>query len=196
MKTRNRGEEFLRDRLAHLAHHVGSRSAAAVLAGLKGSAIVDEAGKCGLDSRSSTGLTTPGPTDNAVAWCALWGISALPTIHRLVADSSSAGMSQSPGTWPRNRVHPHYFGVPVFTEATTRGRWSAIVTSRPFDDVFKALTRTAGVEDAAPGHAPAGAPASWLREQGVRAIVVFECQVVGSKSAPERRLLTGRVHPL
>jgi CRISPR-associated protein Csb3 len=71
MKTRNRGEEFIRDRLSHLAARVAARSLTEVGEGLAGRKVIDEAGKNAVDSRSSTGLTTPGPTDNAIAWCAL-----------------------------------------------------------------------------------------------------------------------------
>lgn len=186
MKTRNRGEEFIRDRLAHLARAVAARTIQQVGAGLTGADAVDEAGRNAANSRSSTGLTTPGPTDNALAWCALWGIAAAPTLPRAVHDTASRGMSQSPGVWPRDRTHPRRYSVPIFTAPVTVGRWSAVLTSASFDDVV----RGASVDTAAE------ASRRWLVEQGVRAVAVFPSRVVGSASAPERQLLTGRVHPL
>lgn len=186
MKTRNRGEEFIRDRLCHLAANVAARTLTRVSDGLTGLRSIDEAGKDAPDSRSSTGLTTPGPTDNAIAWCALWGIAAAPTLPTSDWDPDSRGMSQTPGTWPRDRVHPTHFGVPVFTRPATVGRWSAVLVSRPFDLAMRGLA--SGLPDVE--------AQSWLREQGVRALACFPSRVVGSASAPERQLLTGQAHPM
>lgn len=186
MKTRNRGEEFIRDRLSHLARAVATRTGNQVGAGLTGAQVTDEAGRNAPNSRSATGLTTPGPTDNALAWCALWGIASAPTIPRAAQDPLSRGMSQTPGTWPRDRTHPTHYAVPVFTTPTTIGRWGAVLTSRSFDEVVRA-TPSGEVDEA---------PRRWLAQQGVRAVAVFPTRVVGSAKVSERQLLTGRIHPL
>lgn len=80
MKTRNRGEEFVQHRLAPLCKAVSQRDVDSVLDGLTGAAVVDEVGG-GPDSRTPTGLANPQETDNALAWCALWGISLFPVSH-------------------------------------------------------------------------------------------------------------------
>src|SRR5690606_33927499 len=51
MKTRNRGEDFVANRLAVLCQKVAERTPEAVLAGLRGDDPVDEAGKNAVDSR-------------------------------------------------------------------------------------------------------------------------------------------------
>src|SRR5690606_39049936 len=86
MKTRNRGEDFVRNRLSLLAKSVSQRGEQQVLSGLLGTSIVDEVGKNGLDSRTPTGLAAPGVADNARAWCALWAISLFPVRPVLSAD--------------------------------------------------------------------------------------------------------------
>lgn len=186
MKTRNRGEEFITHRLRPIARAVVGRSPEAVWSGLSGATLVDEAGG-GPDSRSSTGLTPPGPADNAQVWCALWGLSVLPTVHT-ASERVASGHSQSPGTFPRNRVHPVRASLPAFTEPTTVAHFRAICTSAHFD----VLVNTASdVDPVARSQASA-----WLKEQGVRAVVAFPVNKVGSSSAPERQLLTGRIEVL
>jgi len=61
MKTRNRGAEFVGNRLLPLAHVVASRTIDGVRSGLVGQTIRDEAGNDKPDSRSGTGFTRPGP---------------------------------------------------------------------------------------------------------------------------------------
>jgi CRISPR-associated protein Csb3 len=185
MKTRNQGQEFIVHRLSPLADAVAARSSGAVLAGLTGQRVVDETGKNSPTSRTSTGLTTPGPVDSAMAWCALWGLHAAPTIHR------KAGVSKSPGVWPRHRVHPSTAVLPVFTRPTTVLRFHHVLVSQPFD---LAGARTAAREaDTAANQIKVLAARRWLRDQGVTAMVRFPVLKTGSTSAPERQLLTGEV---
>src|SRR5699024_1466252 len=72
MKTRNRGEEFIGNRLAGLCQVVADRTPEQVLTGLTGKEPRDEIGGGNINSRTPTGLSFPAPTDNALAWCALW----------------------------------------------------------------------------------------------------------------------------
>lgn len=169
MKTRNRGEEFVGHRLGPLARQVAARTPAHITAGLVGGVVDD--GKNGASSRTATGLRSPGPTDTAVAWCALWGISQTTLVPQARA------MSQTSGSSPRNRVHPRAMALPVFARPVTLGRWRGVMASHQLDEV-------AFGQKAASSHA-------WLKMAGVTALVVFPTEVVGSKSAPERRLLQG-----
>lgn len=175
MKTRNRGEDFVRNRLAPLAKVVSSRSPAEVLDGLTGRSIVDELGHNDRKSRTPTGLTTPRATDNALAWCALWGMAHLWLIPQANV------MSQTAGSWPRRGVHPTEFAVPVFSKPVSVAKWRTVTGSQWFD-------RAAFIQD----------PTSraWVVEQGVAAIVCFPAQKAGSQSAPERLLLEGIIEPL
>lgn len=191
MKTRNRGEDFVKHRLGPLAESVAARSETEVWSGLSGQRLMDEVGGA-PDSRTPTGLTLPRPTDNAQAWCALWGISALPTIHTATTRVAH-GHSQSPGTFPRNRVHPERAALPVFTSATTVSHYRAICVSEAFDRLV--AESPPNLSGSGPSAARMAA-AAWLKEQGVRAVMQFGVQKVGSASAPERQLLAGRAEVL
>lgn len=177
MKTRNRGEEFLSNRFVLLARSVASRTPEQILRGLTGEDVVDEVGKDSPESRSSTGFTTPRATDNAMAWCALWGISLFPTFRQ------ASAISQSAAVWPRTVTHPSQALLPVFTDWTSWAHGRAVVMSQAFGQLG--------------GASAEGAPAvGTLRELGVTAVVRHPIRKAGSASAPERMLLEGEVIPL
>lgn len=176
MKTRNRGEEFLRHRLGPLAAVVAGRSVEDIAAGLVGERVEDELGKNSTESRTGTGLAPPGPVDSAVAWCALWGLSALPVRRRLAAASGSAGM------FPISRTSPDFAVLPVFTTPTTVSRYRAVVDSRKFVDCAVMP----------PGAARPTVEEVWLTEQGVSAIARFPVEH-SSGNAPERTVMPGQV---
>ena len=187
MKTRNRGEEFVLNRLSPLAECVARRSAEEVWSGLSGRTVTDELGR-GPSSRTSTGLTPPGPADSAVAWCALWGLSVLSIAHVSASEGRERGMSQSPGTWPRNRVHPVLACLPAYTSPVSSARVRSVMSSARFDVAAFGDVRQLG-EDVLGAR-------TWLSQQGVRALVKFRIHKGGSDSAPERWLLGGEVIPL
>ena len=182
MKTRNRGEDFVSNRLRQLASIVNGRDVGSVRAGLVGEVIADEAyeGKRSDESRTSTGLTGPRFTDSALAWCALWGISSFPVVHRL------GGASVTAGAIPLGKFTPTYLALPVLVGPQSLERWRALIVSRQFIQVVEKLT-AAG--DDAVGRA-------WLVAHGVRAIAFFHVNVTGSKNAPERFLGSGRIEVL
>lgn len=180
MKTRNRGEEFLAHRLVPLTRLVARRSATAVLAGLTGDAREDELGRGSPDSRTSTGLTVPGPVDLALAYAALWGLSALRVVHR------KAGVSASVGIGARRGLHPTRAYLPVFVEPVTPAHLAAVGASRAFDEAGR---RAAGLSDQASG----SGEEAWLRQQGVHGLAVFPVLKTGSGNAPERQILSGEL---
>ncbi|MDH6196721.1 CRISPR-associated protein Csb3 [Mycobacterium frederiksbergense] len=180
MKTRNRGEDFTRNRLALLAKAVAARSTDAVLAGLTGESIVDEAGKNDPGSRSGTGLVPPGVVDNALAWCALWGLSAFRLTHRV------GRQSFTPGAYPQTRVHPELMVLPLVTSPTSPAKLRRILRSRAFDTAAFGAAESA---DRAVGREA-------LRASAVIGLVRFAVRVAGSASAPERQVLTGVLDPL
>ncbi|MBP2453617.1 hypothetical protein [Mycolicibacterium lutetiense] len=175
MKTRNKGEDFTRNRLALLAKAVSSRTTDDVLAGLDGSCVIDETGRNKADSRSGTGLVSPRPVDNALAWCALWGISAFRITHRI------GRQSFTPGAYPQTRVHPEQMVLPVVTSPTSPAKLRRILRSHAFDaaafGVLESADRAVGREA--------------LRASGVTVLVRFAVRVAGSTSAPERQVLAG-----
>lgn len=187
MITRTAGKEFVTHRLAPLAGLLAGRTLAEVWDGLSGRVVTDELGKNRVTSRTATGFTSPGPTDTALAWCALWGISLVPTTHRVLATSESKGMSQSPGVWPRDRENPRVAAVPVFISPVSPSRFRSVLSAARFDiGAFGHLmTRNPDVT----------AAKEWLGGQGVRAIVRFPIHL-GNGQSPERQLLDGEVEPL
>ena len=181
MKTRNRGEEFLLNRLLPLTEAVANRGIPEIMASLSGASSRDDTGR-GPESRTATGLRTPGPTDSVVAWCALWGLHVMPTVARRGA------VSQSACVWPRRGVHPQMAVLPVYTSPVTVRRFAEVCSDRRLDDLVRAL----GVADPSSEMAVRSEVArDWLQEQGVRAVMRFPILKTGSASAPERQLLAG-----
>lgn len=190
MKTRNRGEEFVQHRFNKLAQEVSGWSVESVLDGIRGKSLTDSIGKNKIDSRTPTGFTRPAPTDNALAWVALWGISAFP-LARLVNRQSV-----TPGAWPRGQIHPRWMVLPVIDKPVSVSRYRNIIVSNQLAEASIPYVEKTN-HDAAPNSALASSAASaWLKARKVVALEIFPIQKVGSGSAPERQVLEGRVEPL
>lgn len=176
MKTRNRGEDFVGNRLRSLARLVSSRDASVVRSGLEGVAVIDEAykGKRSSDSRTATGLARPSFTDSAVAWCGLWGIALFPVIP------GRNRCSVTGGALPLGRFRSETLVLPALVGSCSLGRWRAILASEQ-------LVRAASDDRTA---------RAWLLRHGVRALVTHRVHYIGSPNAPERYLGEGKVQPL
>ena len=172
MKTRNRGEELVTHRLRPLLRGIRSRSSDELAAGLSGKQVVDIDKKA--ESRSGTGFTKPRPVDCAVAWCALWGISWMPTVHQV------NWMSQSPAVTPRTRVHPTNAALPVIAAPVSLSLWRSVLRSRQLDEVAFS-----------PENTEVRASMRWLGARGLVGLIRFPIHLGGSSSAPERYLLDG-----
>lgn len=186
MKTRNRGEEFVQDRLARLAAAVASRSRERIKAGLQGN-VTDEVSKNSVNSRTSTGLTPPQPIDNAMAWCALWGLAAFPT--RPVASALAFRLGQTGAASVcagshRRRAGTFHF-VPVFARPVPPPVIRAVIASQSLARVAASGQR----EDTADER-------DWLRSKGVGCLMRFTLNVSDNRSAPERWLSDGGRVPL
>jgi CRISPR-associated protein Csb3 len=175
MKTRNQGQEFIGNRLHPLGVEVAGRTAQQVLDGLLGATLIDEIGDGKPDSRTATGFATPGPVDNAVAWCALWGISQLPLAHHVARMSTTAAADIS-----RRRSIPNAMFLPAPTTPITLARLRTILSSRQL--------ATVGTQPDAIEALPAK---QWLTNRGVPALIRFPVSVSDNPSAPERQILTG-----
>ena len=178
MKTRNRGEEFVANRLRPLARAVAARSTDDVARGLSGALLVDEVGGDSAGSRTPTGLMSPRATDNARAWCALWGLSLLPVLHSSVGASRSAGHLgyHSQG---------HLF-LPLMIRSMPVAQLRAILVSRQL-----AVAATTELADSRRGVRPTlgserGAAWSWLAGRGVPAVIRFSVHRSPNRSAPEK----------
>ena len=134
-----------------------------------------------LDSRSSVGFANPGPTDNAVAWCALWGISQLPTVPRVNATAITSGHA--------GRGRQETFYLPYWIVPWRPPRVRTILASQRLRTLAEAATTSTGE---APQQLAAHA---WLQRRGILGIVAFPVERFGSDNAPERRAMLGQPLP-
>lgn len=190
MKTRNQGEEFVGQRLLPMAEVVAARTPAAILDGLAGKFVVDELGGRKPNSQTATGFTRPAPTDCAVAWCALWGITNFPTIQHISA------ISRTPAAFPGRVLHPTTMVLPIITTPITTARLRTILVSNAFDTIADYLIRHSDDEHDGPDTTAAEASSKWLAARGIPAVMVFPIHKVGSDAAPQRLVLTGQVELL
>lgn len=182
MKTRQNYQNFVHDRLRGLAEIVATRDGESVRSGLVGEVVIDEAyaKESSEKSRTATGLTSPRFTDSALAWCALWGISSFPVIHRLTGASVTAGAE------PIGEFTPTRLVLPVLVGPHSLGRWRAMVVS---EHVIQAVEKAEPAVAARPARA-------WLVAHGARAILTFRVNVSDNPNAPERFLGAGRLEVL
>lgn len=188
MQPRNQGSEFVGSRLRKLAHAVATRDHDQIRAGLTGERATDEIGKDAPDSRTPTGLANPGPTDNALAWCALWGISQFPQAPRVGSDNPPAAAT----TGHLGRTREEWFYTPVWTTAWTTARLRTILASRQLQTAATAALPPRWTA-AEPQIAAARA---WLAARGVIGVVRFPIARFGSDNAPERRAMRADILPV
>ncbi len=185
MKTRNRGEEFIQNRLSLLADAVVARTDQQVQDGVEGVSEIDEVGKGALSSRTPTGLRAPGPADNTRAWCALWGLSALPV--RPVVGNAGESTSVTTGAI-RNRGSV-WFYLPVIEETTTVAGFRAIAQSKYLADQAASAVRVPDASVSAKG-------VRWLEQHHVRQFFVFRRHRSDNANAPELWAEPGTLHDL
>lgn len=177
MKTRNRGEEFVGNRLRRLAEFVAARDVDGVRNGLEGRHLIDEAykGKRSEESRTPTGLTTPRWTDSALAWCALWGIASFPVIHRVEGASVTAAAA------PVGKFTPEALVLPVLVGPHSLHRWRTLLVSDQ-------LIRARSADDLS--------ARTWMASHGARAVITFAFHLSDNANAPERSLGVGELDVL
>ncbi|MEV7227240.1 hypothetical protein AB0M79_09480 [Polymorphospora sp. NPDC051019] len=181
MQPRNQGSEFVGSRIRKLATALTARTNAAVSDGLLGRSIRDEIGKDAATSRTSTGFASPGPVDNALAWCALWGISQFPIALRTHGFAITTG-HLGPGS-------SGHFYVPVWEGKWRTAKLRSVVGSGQLARFASAdLSSNADMSD---GENPRAQATAWLASRGVDAVVRFPIGRFGSDSAPERRAMRG-----
>ena len=186
MKARNRGEEFVGQRLLPLAQTVAARSPGGILDGISGNRRCDELGTGNpASSQTSTGFTAPGPVDCALAWCALWGITNFPPSHHVSA------LSATPTAFPTTFLHPTFMVLPVVTKPTTTARMRSLLVSKALRVVAEHQTRTSP-------HDPltVDAASRWLTSRDTAATIIFPIRKAGSVNAPQRFVLDGQIEHL
>ena len=189
MKTRNRGEDFIRHRLLPIAHHVAGRDAASIRQGLEGMVTLDVSGD-NLESRTATGLAGPGLTDTAAAWCGLWAISQFPVVPLLGEPSRTAGQVSPPRGSGRLRG---WLCVPMSGWPMTLPRLRSVIVSGAPERIVR---RHLASDRPGAADLEAAVDRDWLRRRGVGGIAYFGVQASDNPNAPELRTLDGVVLPL
>lgn len=188
MKTRNKGQEFVRDRLHLLCKELAGWDSAQVIDGLSGATVNDSLSKNSLDSRTSTGFTPPGPADVALTFAAIVGISQFPVTHRIHE------LSVTPGAYPTNTLHPKFMVLPVPTVPITPERYANIVCSLHWSEITAEIGAHNMGKDI--DSLQSADHRAVLRARGVPAAAVFRINLGGSPSAPERYIEQGQVQLL
>lgn len=178
MQPRNRGAEIVTNRLRPLAASVAARPPGRVAAGLDGTAPVDELGKGAPNSVTATGFSVPGPVDNALAWCALWGVSALPLAHRVNGRSVTSGHV--------GRFRREFAYAPVW-----RGPWRPARVRTILASAQLRTSACAGVGYLSQGASRELSAGLWLRARGAIGIMRFSIENFGTEKAAARRALYG-----
>lgn len=180
MQARNTGAEFVGTKLSRIAETVAARTPTEIVDGLTGRKVRDELGKDAPDSRSATGMDAYGPADNAVVWCALWGISQCPLALR------TTGAAVTSIEIPDESKRRHFF-VPLWNGEWHPARLRSILASHQLRSAARSVVS---------GKAPEEAHRSWLTDRGITAVIAFPIIIGGSQNAPERRAGLGRLFPL
>jgi len=188
MQPRNQGSEIVGSRLRKLAAAVAAREPATIVAGLRGSAVRDEIGGDKPDSRTPTGLAAPGPTDNAIAWCALWGISQLPIAMRI---SAGKRLGTAVTTGHIGRTRREWFYLPVWHQAWRPARLRTVLASAQLRTAASSGLPLTGHD--APSQLAIEAARRWLTARGIAGVVRFPIERFGSDNAPERRAMRGEL---
>lgn len=188
MQPRNSGAEFIGARLAPLAQAVTARSDRKVLDGLTGEVSIDEVGEGKSDSRTPTGLAAPGPTDNALAWCALWGFSQFPLALRVRTTAITSGhIGSSSAGW---------FHTLIWNNAWRMARLRSMLASQQARKVAESYVSDHSDARSAAEELSDEAARQWLAARGVRAVLCFPVSLHGSDKAPERRAGLAKIHRL
>lgn len=180
MQPRNHGSEFVRSRLRKLAKSVAERAPGTVVAGIAGDQITDEIGSDAVDSSTPTGLSVPGATDNALAWCALWGIGQLPTAPRVGTAAVTSGHL--------GRPRSEWFYAPVWTQPWRPARLRTMLAAM---QLRNAATADLPAATLTADPAQLLAARKWLTTRSVIGVMRFPVERFGSNSAPERRAMRG-----
>ena len=195
MKTRNRGEEFLKNRFLPLAAEISTWDPEKIVSGLTGETRNDAVGRNKPDSRTATGFAPPGPCDNALAWCALWVMCLLPPLH-----STQPGNPSGKGLM-KPRPSSYAGRVAGFD---SKDRKERLVVTMPRTLIsplrWARLQRSASAVEAPPRRdldpEMATSTQRHLADEGVAHVVLFEVSRSDNPSAPERRAETGEVRNL
>lgn len=188
MTPRNRGNEFVTMRLLKLASIVTARSEEKVHLGLFGLTNVDELAGA-EDSHTPTGLKVPSRTDNARAWCALFGFSNCPvyrSVHYETSPTAGFVRRDSGGGLGWHVI------LPLMEKPWALAKYRSVMRSYALDYVGEHARHPNQDSLAGPMSALYEELCQWLQDQGLRYCMLFQRHGTQAKS-PEYWLLRGRL---
>lgn len=172
MQSRNGGNEFVQTKLAPLANVVANWAPEAIAAGICGRATNDELACGRADSRTPTGLRLPGPVDNALVWCALWGIAWTQLALRTQTTAATSLHGGDPATG--------FLAVPAWNSPWSPARARTVLTRASLKTLAKYGNGTAD------DYQRVTAAQQRLRAYGCASVVRFPIFRSANASAPER----------
>ncbi|CAB0577772.1 hypothetical protein FRC0129_00005 [Corynebacterium diphtheriae] len=185
MVSRTKGKEFISDRLAPMCKELATWEVSWISEGIQGFQIRDTIAPNPSESRTSTGLTPPGPNDVALSFLGLLGLSQFPTLPLV------SGISVTAGAYPVSVLHPQVAALPVFNQSLTLESIHAIINSLEWFMVTKEICSNAVTSNSA--EETNKSARKYLVQRGVPAAARFTIRKSGSSMAPERNLERGEL---
>jgi CRISPR-associated protein Csb3 len=177
----NGGREVIATRVAPLASDVSKRTPAQIVDAFHGTYLKDSRSKDdGWDSRSAIGFRGRGPVDDAVSWCAIWGISQFALNQALKVTTTASCMIHDEQEW---------VCIPVWQGQWTPARLRTILASRQLRATARAYLSTDDTDGS--GDAVGSTGAKWLLARGVHALILFPFKVDVSSHAKPRHAQRG-----
>jgi CRISPR-associated protein Csb3 len=186
LQPRNNGAEIIGTRVAPLASLVSKRTPAQIVDAFRGTHLQDSIGeKDGSDSCSAVGFRGRGPVDDAVSWCAIWGISQF-ALNRSLRNTTTASCMIHRGQ--------EWVCVPVWDGRWAPARLRTILASSQLRATTRACL-SAGDTDGS-GDAVGFDSVNWLLARGVKALILFQLKADTNSKAGERHAQRGTIYDL
>ncbi|MDO5730417.1 hypothetical protein, partial [Corynebacterium sphenisci] len=182
MRPRMGGRDLVTDQVKKLGLSLMEWTPAEILDGLTGRRLKDTFSKDPSTSRAASGFRPPGPTDNSIAWCALWGIALLPVEYR------ASGISITPAAWPPSAFHPEAMFLAALSSPVTPSRYRTVLTSRALAEIGRNFGPTDGMGLDSPS---ADQAFRWLRQRGSLGVLRFPVVTRKAGLSRERLILEG-----
>jgi len=192
LQPRNNGAEIVGTRIAPLAPLVSERRPGEIVNAFCGADPKDTIGKDeGSNSHSAVGFRGRGPVDDAISWCAIWGISQFALNQTLASDQTRVDATTASCMIHRKQK---WACVPVWGGKWTPARLRTILASRQLRATAWAYL---SADDTDGSGEPVGSTgANWLFARGVKALILFQLKADTNSKAGERHAQLGTIYDL
>jgi len=181
LQPRNHGAEIVSKQIAPLAPLVSKRTPDQIVNAFRGTYLKDSRGKDdGWDSLSAVGFRGRGSVDDAVSWCAIWGISQF-ALNQARDDTTTAScMIHNRQEW---------VCVPVWDGMWTPARLRTILASPQLRATAQAYLSKGDTNGS--GDAVGFDRMNWLLARGVKALILFQLKADTNSHAGKRHAQRG-----